>query len=94
MKDRPTFGFNVKAKSTDNKPKREEIGAIWEKISTRNTKFMNVRFNMSKKKLLDMIESSTEGDNVKISFVAFPNDGHEGVDSRPVFRIYENQKRD
>lgn len=85
-----TFGFG---KPTQEKSEREELGAIWEKTSRADRKFMNVRFKIDKQKLMDMINNSTEGDKVKLSFVAFPNDNHDGVDSRPNFRIYESKDR-
>lgn len=81
MITKPTFG--VKAPETK---KEEELGAIWD-----NSGSMNIRFKLPKSKLLKIIEDSkTDSDgNLLVGFTATRNESHNGVDSRPLFRIFE-----
>lgn len=86
-----TFGFKPKKTTKPVIEQREEIGAIWEHISKNNNKYMNIRFNVDKKKLVSLIESATEDGIVKLDLLAFPNKHNEGNSKRPVFRIFERK---
>ena len=90
----PPTEFNKTASdyaNTDNKP-RTEIGAIWKSISKNNNEFLNIRLKLTKEVLTQLL-SSTENEEVNVSFVAFPNKTNDGISSRPVYRIYEETKR-
>lgn len=81
---RPTFGAN---QTKQTKKDRPEIGAIWERMSKSNFKYMNIRLKLSKKKLLDLINSNEEV--ISVNLVAFPNKDLKENTNRPNFRIYE-----
>lgn len=81
---RPTFGAG---QPKQIKQERPEIGAIWEKISKSNSKYMNIRLKLSKKKLMDLLNSNEEV--ISVNLIAFPNRDVKENTNRPNFRIYE-----
>lgn len=94
-KIKPTFGVTtVTTTEASNVPvnERKESGAIWERTSKANNKFLSIKLNMTKKALQDLLARSTS-DEVSIGFVAFPNKSQNGDPKRPTFRIFEDQKK-
>lgn len=94
-KQKPTFGVtSVTTTEATNLPleERKESGAIWERISKANNRFLSIKLNMSKKALQELLAKSTTED-VSIGFVAFPNKHQNGDPKRPTFRIFEDQKK-
>lgn len=92
---KPTFGNTViSTTEANNLPveERKEAGAIWERTSRANNKFLSIKLNMSKKSLQELLAKSTT-DEVSIGFVAFPNKHQNGDMKRPTFRIFEDQKK-
>lgn len=92
---KPNFSTNSDVQGS--KPFRQEVGAIWEKISKeKQNPFMNIRFRMSKERLQELVNSAeiSEDGKVSINFVAFPNRGKEDNPKRPDHRIYEELNRD
>lgn len=92
---RPTFGNRViTTTEASNVPveERKEAGAIWERTSKANNKFLSIKLNMSKKALQEILAKSTT-EEVSIGFVAFPNKHQNGDLKRPTFRIFEDQKK-
>jgi uncharacterized protein (DUF736 family) len=88
---KPTFGATAVA-STSPIQQRAEMGAVWQQNSKADLPYLNIKLNMPKSKLLELIASTTT-EEVKVSFVAFPNKHKETGDNRPDFRIYEETKR-
>ena len=92
---KPTFGSTVittTEASTEPLNERKESGAIWERTSKANNRFLSIKLNMSKKALQELLaKTTTEG--VSIGFVAFPNKSQNGDPKRPTFRIFEDQKK-
>lgn len=92
---KPTFGSTViTTTEASNVPlnERKESGAIWERTSRANNKFLSIKLNMSKKALQELLAKSTT-EEVSIGFVAFPNKSQNGDPKRPTFRIFEDQKK-
>ena len=92
---KPTFGSTViTTTEASNVPlnERKESGAIWERTSKANNRFLSIKLNMSKKVLQELLAKSTTED-VSIGFVAFPNKSQNGDPKRPTFRIFEDQKK-
>ena len=92
---KPTFGVtSVQTTDASNKPveERKEIGAIWSRTSKANTQFLNIKLNIPKKVLQEILAKST-AEEVSIGFVAFPNKSQNGDVRRPSFRIFEDQKK-
>lgn len=87
---RPTFGVVQSAKTTE--PMRPEVGAIWQQISKANKPYFNIKLNISKSKLQELI-AAANGEEINFNLIAFPNDRKENGDNRPAFRIYEEIKR-
>ena len=90
---RPTFGVNVTNTTVTGTSgeKRPEVGAIWKKISRTNSEYMTIRLNLSRDLINKLV--ATEGTEVSVDLVAFPNRNQNGDDKRPAFRIYEEAKR-
>lgn len=92
---KPTFGqTTVITTEASNVPvnERKESGAIWERTSKANNRFLSIKLNMSKKALQEILAKSTT-EEVSIGFVAFPNKSQNGDPKRPTFRIFEDQKK-
>lgn len=92
---KPTFGSTVVTTTeASNVPvnERKEAGAIWERTSKANNKFLSIKLNMSRKALQELLAKTT-AEEVSIGFVAFPNKSQNGDNKRPTFRIYEDQKK-
>lgn len=92
---KPTFGqTTVTTTEASNVPvnERKESGAIWERTSKANNRFLSIKLNMSKKALQELLAKSTT-EEVSIGFVAFPNKSQNGDPKRPTFRIFEDQKK-
>lgn len=92
---KPTFGSTVITTSeASNVPlnERKESGAIWERTSKANNRFLSIKLNMSKKALQELLAKTTT-EEVSIGFVAFPNKSQNGDPKRPTFRIFEDQKK-
>lgn len=92
---KPTFGqVTVNTTEASNVPvsERKESGAIWERTSKANERFLSIKLNMSKKVLQELLAKSTTED-VSIGFVAFTNKSQNGDPKRPTFRIFEDQKK-
>jgi hypothetical protein len=92
---KPTFGSTViTTTEASNVPlnERKESGAIWERTSKANNRFLSIKLNMSKKALQELLAKSTT-EEVSIGFVAFPNKSQNGDPKRPTFRIFEDQKK-
>lgn len=87
---KPTFGVTV-AQNSLNDDRRQELGAIWEKTSRNNRPFLNVKLNLPKSKLLELL-AKCQGEEINVNLIAFPNDHKQQGDNRPSFRIYEEQK--
>lgn len=87
---KPTFGATPNATSAP--VTRPEIGAIWERSSKANKPYLNVKLNLPKSKLQQLLATAS-GEEVNLSLVAFPNEYKETGDNRPSFRIYEEMKR-
>lgn len=93
MINKPTFGAGstTTVTSTPSTPKREEIGAIWKRLSKNgNHEFMAIK--ISKAKLKELLDKSSETDD-SVSFVAFTNKSQNGDNKRPAFRIFEEEKK-
>lgn len=88
---KPTFGATPNA-TTIPKQERPEVGAIWERSSKANKPYLNVKLNLPKSKLQQLLATAS-GEEVNLSLVAFPNEYKETGDNRPAFRIYEESKR-
>ena len=88
---RPTFGVTL-PQSNKTEDKRPECGAIWEKLSKNNKTFLNIKLNLPKSKLLQLL-ALANGEDVSLNLVAFSNDTKQVGDSRPSFRIYEELKK-
>jgi uncharacterized protein (DUF736 family) len=84
---RPTFGVG---QPQQQKQERPEIGAIWERTSKSNNKYMNIRLKLPKQKLQELLNET--GDTVSVNLVAFPNRDIKENTNRPNFRIYEELK--
>jgi uncharacterized protein (DUF736 family) len=90
---KPHFTANIGSQEQQqDKSKREEVGAIWEKTSKSGMNFMTLRLKMPKERLQKLIDESP--DVVNIGFVAFPNSNQQGDTKRPSFRIYEDEDRE
>lgn len=92
---KPTFGSTViTTTEASNVPlnERKESGAIWERTSKANNRFLSIKLNMSKKALQELLAKTTT-EEVSIGFVAFPNKSQNGDPKRPTFRIFEDQKK-
>jgi len=92
---KPTFGqTTVTTTEASNVPinERKESGAIWERTSKANNRFLSIKLNMNKKALQELLAKSTT-EEVSIGFVAFPNKSQNGDPKRPTFRIFEDQKK-
>lgn len=90
MFNKPNFGGGVTT-VTSNTPKREEVGAIWKRLSKNgNHEFMAIK--ISKSKLKELLDKATETDD-SISLVAFTNKSQNGDTKRPIFRIFEEEKK-
>ena len=89
---KPTFGVTKVETAGPNTPERAEIGAIWEKISKSNNRFLTIKLNIPKKVLQELLAKSTT-DTIETGFIAFPNRSYNGDSRRPTFRIFEDQKK-
>lgn len=88
---KPTFGATANSTFAPTQA-RPEVGAVWQQQSKADTPYLNIKLNIPKSKLLEMI-AGTATEEVKVSLVAFPNKHKENGDNRPDFRIYEETKR-
>jgi uncharacterized protein (DUF736 family) len=90
FKNKPTFGAIAPAteeiKSTE-KSSRPEVGAVWKRQSKSNMEYMSIKLELTKEKLQNLLLK--EGETIQVNFIAFPNKTHNGNNSRPNFRIYE-----
>lgn len=90
---RPTFGGTAKpAAAATDKPKRDEAGAIWSRTTKNNTEFLSIKLKFSKDFLKKLTELNQE--EVSVNYVAFPNDYKKDNQTRPDFKVYEEQKKD
>lgn len=92
MLNKPNFGGGTATvTSTDATTKREEIGAIWKRLSKNgNHEFMAIK--ISKSKLKELLDKASETDD-NVSLVAFTNKNQNGDTKRPSFRIFEEEKK-
>lgn len=91
---KPTFGntiINTTEASNVPTDERKEAGAIWERTSKANNRFLSIKLNMSKKALQELLAKSTT-EEVSLGFVAFQNKSQNGDPRRPTFRIFEDKK--
>lgn len=88
---KPTFGA-ISNSNIVPKQDRPEIGAIWQRNSKTNKPYLNVKLNLTKSKLQQLLAAAS-GEEINLSLVAFPNEYKETGDNRPAFRIYEEMKR-
>lgn len=90
---------NVVAQSSENvvaqdstkkaqKQKRQEIGAIWERTSRKNTPYLSIKLNLPKSTLEELLKTCTS-EEVNMTFLGFPNERKESGDSKPKFCLYE-----
>jgi len=87
---RPTFGVNLPTNTTNSS--REEVGAIWQRLTKNNRTYFNIKLNITKAKLQEIL-ASTSTEEVNLSLIAFPNDRKQDGDNKPAFCIYEEQKK-
>ncbi len=101
FKPRSTFGAapgaiptaDAAASSTPTGNARKEVGAIWENQSkTTGENFYKVQMNIPKELVEEALAKSQNG-VVNFGFISFPNKSHNGENSRPKFRIFEDKKR-
>lgn len=93
MFNKPNFGTGSTATvtSTETTQKREEVGAIWKRLSKNgNHEFMAIK--ISRAKLKELLDKTTETDD-SVSLVAFTNKNQNGDSKRPSFRIFEEEKK-
>ena len=92
MLNKPNFGGGTTTvTSTENTYKREEVGAIWKRLSKNgNHEFMAIK--ISKAKLKELLDKASETDD-NVSLVAFINKNQNGDTKRPSFRIFEEEKK-
>jgi uncharacterized protein (DUF736 family) len=100
FKNKPTFGVATpiqEEKTTESvadKSFRPEVGAVWRRQSRNNTEYMNIKLELTKEKLQNLLQVIKEGETVQVNLVAFPNKTHNGNASRPNFRIYEELSKE
>lgn len=96
---RPTFGVPTATPPQESEEKttvaarRDELGAIWERTSKANEKYMNIRLKLPVSKLKQLLEEA-EGEEVAVNLVGFKNKTAHEAPNRPIYRIYEEKKRD
>lgn len=93
LNNKPNFGAGstTTVTSTETKAQREEIGAIWKRLSKNgNHEFMAIK--ISKSKLKELLDKAGETDD-SVSLVAFVNKSQNGDTKRPSFRIFEEEKK-
>lgn len=92
---KPSFGSRPstapETSSTNTENKRSDIGAIWERTSKSNMKYMTLQLELDKEELLEKLKTS--GDKFTLNLVAFINKYKEGNAKRPDFKIYEETPR-
>lgn len=86
---KPTFG--VQAPPSTTSTDRPEIGAIWSRTSKANKPYLNLKLNLSKAKLQELLGQATS-EEINVNLIAFPNDHKTDGDNKPNFRIYEERK--
>lgn len=90
MFNKPNFGAGT-AKVSSSPAKREEIGAIWKRLSKNgNHEFMAIKIPRSK--LKEILDKTPETED-NVSLVAFTNKNQNGDTKRPAFRIFEEEKK-
>lgn len=89
--NRPTFGVNKGTEPSIDTTKREEIGAIWKTTTRANKNLYNVKINLTKSKLQEIL-ASAEGEVISVSLVGFDNEYNQGDIKRPIIRMYEPRK--
>lgn len=99
FRPRSTFGATAAAPTTDAaQPQptgnaRKEVGAIWENNSKKTGEtFYKVQMNIPKELVEEALAKSSNG-VVNFGFISFPNKSHNGDNSRPKLRIFEDKKR-
>lgn len=90
LNSRPTFGVTNISAPAVQKEERKEIGAIWKSTTKANKPIYNVKLNVPKNKIQEML-AKAEGDTVQISFVGFDNEYANGDHKRPIIRMYEER---
>lgn len=88
---KPTFGVQV-SPTVSTPSDRPEIGAIWSRLSKANKTYLNLKLNLTKAKLQELLAQATT-EEVNVNLIAFPNDHKTDGDNKPNFRIYEEIKR-
>lgn len=90
---RPTFGGTPTTETTTTeKTKRSEAGAVWNRVTKNNTEFLSIKLKFTKEFLKKLTELNQ--DEVAVNYVAFPNDYKKDNQTRPDFKVYEEQKRE
>lgn len=74
--------------STEKKPSKPEVGAIWKHTSQKGTEYLKMTF--SRKELQSVLGKNSED---RISLIAFSNKDHNGQNNRPNFRIFEETEK-
>jgi len=92
LNSRPTFGVTNTNSAPLQKEERKEIGAIWKSTTKANKTIYNVKINMPKAKLQELL-SKSEGDVVQVNLVGFDNEYANGDYKRPVIRMYEERNK-
>lgn len=78
------------AELVEKRSKRPEIGAIWDKISTKGVNFFTIRVKLSKEELIQLTSQVEEGEEVAVlDLVAFPTKRSGENTRRPAFRVYK-----
>ena len=103
FKNKPTFGVAAPVQEASSTVElesklatgfRPEVGAVWRRQSRNNTEYMNIKLELTKEKLQNLLQVIKEGETVQVNLVAFPNKTHNGNASRPNFRIYEELSKE
>lgn len=89
LNSRPTFGV-AGINPAPQQQERKEIGAIWKSTTKANKPIYNVKINLPKSKVEEIL-SKTEGDTVQVSLVGFDNEYANGDNKRPIIRMYEER---
>lgn len=92
LNSRPTFGVAGAAAPPVQQQERKEIGAIWKAMTKANKPIYNVKLNLPKSKVEELL-SKAEGDTVQVSLVGFDNEYAQGDSKRPVIRMYEERNK-
>jgi uncharacterized protein (DUF736 family) len=95
FKNKPTFGVSApiqESKPEEKSNSRPEIGAVWKRQSKNNMEYMSIKLELTKEKLQSLLLK--EGETIQVNFIAFPNKTHNGNNSRPNFRIYEELSKE